>query len=130
MTKQEAIQEVNKAFEPAFANYIITAFEEGTTESDKCKDAVSRQAMLDNAYAYGNGLEPDGYCVDVEDILALPAVAPTRNKGHWLVNEERDTICCPFCNDKQTIGKDEVKLLKTAFTRFNFCTYCGAAMKG
>lgn len=28
-----------------------------------CDDCISRQAVLDNAYAYGNGLEPDGYCV-------------------------------------------------------------------
>lgn len=35
-------------------------------------DLISRQAVLDKAYAYGNGLEPDGFCVDVEDIQALP----------------------------------------------------------
>lgn len=46
-----------------------------------CEDAVSRQAVLDKAYAYGNGLEPEGYCVEVEDIQALPSVVPTRKKG-------------------------------------------------
>lgn len=49
-------------------------------------------------------------------------------KGEWIVNKEKDIICCPFCNDKQKIGKDEVKLLKTAFSRHNFCTYCGAML--
>lgn len=34
MTREEAIEEVNKAFEPAFANYIITALTEGATVSD------------------------------------------------------------------------------------------------
>lgn len=34
MTKEEAIEEVNKVFEPAFANYIITALTEGATVSD------------------------------------------------------------------------------------------------
>ena len=35
MTKEEAIKEIEKAFEPAFANYIITALTEGSTASDK-----------------------------------------------------------------------------------------------
>lgn len=35
MTREEAVEEVNKAFEPAFANYIITALIEGATVSDK-----------------------------------------------------------------------------------------------
>lgn len=48
--------------------------------------------------------------------------------GEWIVNKEGDTICCPICNDKHKIGKDEVKLLKTSFSRYNFCTYCGAKL--
>lgn len=43
-------------------------------EAAEVKDAVSRQAVLDKAYAYGSGYEPDGFCVDVEDIQALPSV--------------------------------------------------------
>lgn len=35
MTREEAIKEIEKAFEPAFANYIITALTEGATASDK-----------------------------------------------------------------------------------------------
>jgi len=35
MTREEAIEEIEKAFEPAFANYIITALTEGATVSDK-----------------------------------------------------------------------------------------------
>ena len=42
MTKEEAIHEIEKVFEPAFANYIITALTEGATSSDKeqqfCED--------------------------------------------------------------------------------------------
>ena len=45
-------------------------------EQQPCEDCISRQAVLDNAYAYGNGLEPEGYCVNVEDIQALPPVTP------------------------------------------------------
>lgn len=35
MTREEAVKEIEKAFEPAFANYIITALIDGTTVSDK-----------------------------------------------------------------------------------------------
>lgn len=35
MTKEEAKAEINKVFEPAFANYIITALTEGATPSER-----------------------------------------------------------------------------------------------
>lgn len=49
-----------------------------------------------------------------------------RKTGKWLINKERDTICCPFCNDKTKIGKTEVELLYTEFAGFRYCKYCGA----
>jgi hypothetical protein len=55
------------------------AYERGVEYGRKCStsdDCISRQAVLDKAYAYGNGLVPEGYCVDVEDIQALPPVIP------------------------------------------------------
>lgn len=47
MTKEEAKKEICKVFEPAFANYIITALEEGATVSDWCEDAISRKDVFD-----------------------------------------------------------------------------------
>lgn len=35
MTREEAKAEINKVFEPAFANYIITALAEGATPSER-----------------------------------------------------------------------------------------------
>lgn len=35
MTREEAIKEINRVFEPAFANYIIIALTEGATPSDR-----------------------------------------------------------------------------------------------
>ena len=35
MTHEEAKAEINKVFEPAFANYIITALTEGATPSER-----------------------------------------------------------------------------------------------
>lgn len=50
MTREEAIKEINKVFEPAFANYIIIALIEGATPFDKaleqqpCEDLINQRA--------------------------------------------------------------------------------------
>ena len=65
----------------------------GAEEIEPSEDCISRQAVLDNAYAYGYGLEPEGYCVNVEDIQALPPVTPQPNKSEiltgWIPVSER-----------------------------------------
>ena len=51
MTKEQALEEINKVFDPAFANYIITALTEGATVSDKVleqlpsKDCMSKDII-------------------------------------------------------------------------------------
>lgn len=58
MTREEAVKEIEKAFEPAFANYIITALTEGATVSDiqhrwgrayeaGVKDGLEQQPMVE-----------------------------------------------------------------------------------
>jgi hypothetical protein len=61
MTKEEAKQEIYKAFEPAFANYIITALEEGATVSDRREDKETvldqiRAEIEQNAYPIVHGV--------------------------------------------------------------------------
>ena len=65
MTGEEAIEEVNKVFEPAFANYIITALTEGATVSDI-------QRRWGRAYEAGvkDGLEQE----PCEDAISLASV--------------------------------------------------------
>lgn len=53
MTKEEAVKEIEKAFEPAFANYIITALTEGATVSDKEQGAPYIQAIYTEALEEG-----------------------------------------------------------------------------
>ncbi len=103
-------------------------------ESQPCEDCISRQAVLDNAYAYGNGLEPEGYCVNVEDIQALPPVTSQSKIGHWIYTPERrlddetdegriyitDYRCtCSECNSDFGFQK-----MSDAY-----CKYCGAKME-
>ena len=46
MTREEAVKEIEKAFEPAFANYIITALTEGATVSDE--ESATKNDIRDN----------------------------------------------------------------------------------
>ena len=62
-------------------------------------DYISRQEVLDKAYAYGNRLEPEGYCVEVEDIQTLPAadvveVVRCQDCKHWNKNYYQDIETC------------------------------------
>lgn len=95
-------------------------------EEEPCEDVVSRQAVLDKAYTYGNGLEPEGYCVEVEDIQALPPVIPTHKKGKWInrrscqVDENTyDVATCSECDEEITIDP----------VHDNYCPNCGVKMK-
>ena len=53
MTKEEVVKEIEKAFEPAFANYIITALTEGATASDKEQGTAGIQAIYTEALEEG-----------------------------------------------------------------------------
>lgn len=47
MTKEEAKTEIEKVFEPAFANYIIKALTDGATESDvEPQDSADRERVI------------------------------------------------------------------------------------
>lgn len=81
MNREEAVKELNKAFEPAFANYIITALQEGATVSDKGEGAVSRKAVKE--------LFKEGCVMGMYDFLGiddLPSVTPTQK---WIPVSER-----------------------------------------
>lgn len=61
MTKEEAKAEIRKVFEPAFANYIITALTEGATPSerktDTCTNAGKDYAECDQFVCSKCGIE-------------------------------------------------------------------------
>lgn len=99
MTKEQAIEEIYKAFEPAYANYIITALAEGATISDKalkpCDDCVSRQAVIE--YIKASDAELGHDCENEyvrEDILNMPSVTPTHCIATVKFNKEELREIC------------------------------------
>ena len=72
MTKEEAIAEINKAFEPAFANYIITALTKSATVSDNATNTGN-----DSIKTVTNAKEAENYPIsediskDIEEINKL-----------------------------------------------------------
>lgn len=124
MTKEEAIHEIEKVFEPAFANYIITALTEGATSSDKeqqpCEDCISREEALEEACEFieigynGKGI--------FRRLKELPSVTPIRPYGHWITNSDYpDKLICSECNSKFDVWWMD--------KGSNYCPNCGAKMK-
>jgi len=98
---------------------------------EPCEDAISRQAVLDKAYAYGNGLEPEGYCVEVEDIQALPSVNPQKPKycdRNICIKNEYNGIGCDECEVTKSrepkIGHWIAQDIHNCHTDFK-CSECG-----
>ena len=93
-------------------------------------DCISRQAVLDCAYPYGYGLEPEGYRIDVEDVQNLPPVSPARPKGKWIdtgmicTNQQGyiiHQVLCSNCNG--------LAYFRKAFDNYvgaNTCPNCGS----
>lgn len=134
MNKEQAIKEINKAFEPSFANYIITALTEGATVSDKVseqepsEDCVSRKAIVEmlNARGQGSVMTFDHF---IELLYKLPSVTPTRKKGKWeqYGNYWEDKFKCSEC------GKEQPKILcgeRIIGHWSDYCPNCGAEMRG
>lgn len=94
MLRKEAIEEINKAFEPAFANYIITALTEDATVSDKeseqesCEGCVSRKDVIKAVDLHTFDTD-NGLCLD-DDISCivenLPPVTPAQMESEDVVS--------------------------------------------
>lgn len=105
MTKEEAVKEIEKAFEPAFANYIITALTEGATVSDKEQGTPYIQAIYIEALEEGircamctNTIKSDTGCdggciVDAKMYNKVMTEINSRllrqlpREGHWIKEE-------------------------------------------
>ena len=151
MTREEAIEEINKVFEPAFANYIITALTEGVTASDKaleqesCDDCISRQSvkrklqehhdLFINAYGGRVGFKSmadakekarvDEITNCIGMIVNEPSVIPKEKTGKWI-----DT--CPGYYDSYVKNAHRCSNCRNYYTldwkEMNFCPNCGARM--
>lgn len=133
MTREEAKKEIEKVFEPAFANYIVEALTKGATVSEQETttkdnlgvDCVSRQEVDRLAYRYLK--EPtDNHVAFYEDFLDLPSVTPIRPKGHWIeqIDHEENcrTLICSNCDKPALHDGDSI-------WKHKFCPNCGADMR-
>jgi hypothetical protein len=115
MTREEAINEINKVFTSAYANYIVTALTEGATVSDiqhrwgrayeagvkdgleqkPCKDAVSVASvfeimgnLMSIPYDFDRSITEKDVSESMDKIRELPRVTPREpRKGHWVKEE-------------------------------------------
>lgn len=104
MTKEEAKKEICKVFEPAFANYIITALEEGATVSDECEDAVSRKEvfkMIEQIQDAGGFIDYNTYSEAFDRVDNMSSVRPVSCIAKVTFNKE----------DMQKIVDEKVKEL-------------------
>lgn len=104
MTREEAINEINKVFTSAYANYIVTALTEGATVSDiqhrwgrayeagvkdgleqePCEDAVSRKSVI--AIIQNHWWN----CRDIDKLVnELPPVTP-QEPNTWSLDDARE----------------------------------------
>ena len=133
MTLDEAIKQlkdnralcVNSETEPFTIAYDM-AIE--ALEQEPCEDCISRQMVLDNAYAYGNGLEPDGYCVNVEDIQALPPVTP-QEPNTWSLDDAREDFLYDVYKILESLPtNDEANRIIDSFDRVTSGIRCDDAI--
>lgn len=99
-------------------------------EKNPCEDAVSRQAVLDQAVDYGSNT----YLIPVNSVKTLPSVTPKEKTGRWIMPQQDDgmsepiyyQVRCSKCNfdlDPQTWHQE--------LHRYNadkYCPNCGARM--
>ena len=110
MTKEEAIHEIEKVFEPAFANYIIIALTEGATSSD---DERQHNEALD---------------------MAIKALEQQPKIGYWIYTPQRRLvdetdeggiyITDYRCTCSECGGDFGFQKMSDAY-----CKYCGAKME-
>lgn len=78
MTKEEAIEEINKVFVPSFANYIITALTEGTTVSDTSSVRKSKADLIDQLEILDKRYGSDFYWEVRKIVDRLASATPTQ----------------------------------------------------
>lgn len=84
MTREEAIKEINKVFEPAFANYIIIALTEGVTASDFAENKPKTGHWIKQTLS----VKPFG-----EDTVLCDQCA-------FMTDKDSDYRYCPNCGAK------------------------------
>lgn len=146
MTREDAINEINKVFTPAYANYIVTALTEGATVSDKEQGTTYIQAIYTEALEEGiryamctNTIKSDTGCdggciVDTKMYNKVMTEINRRllrkipREGHWIKEEsvygwDGHSYQCSECG--RSIHLDT---MVEDLTDYPYC-HCGADMR-
>lgn len=124
MTREEAIA-IFKGFKflPREMKAVEMAIK--ALEQEPCEDAVSRQAVLNEKYLIELEDGQSFYCINPEDVEALPPVTPARKHGEW----ERETFDLG-ANLPVRVAYQCSKCGNYFDSEFNFCPHCGSDMRG
>lgn len=123
MTREDAIKEIEKVFEPAFANYIVEALTKGatvseqepTTKNDLGVDCISRKSVITIIQNHWWN------CRDIDKLVnELPSVTPQPKTGHWIDGH------CSECGCDVPAYIVDWKWQKDMDAKF--CPNCGAKM--
>ena len=91
-------------------------------DKEPCDDAVSREAVLDEAFEVDTKEYGRIDVVGVDAIDALPSVTPSRHKGHWKrVSIDKYSEHAHYWYECDKCGKQHLG-------NTNYCPYCGAEM--
>lgn len=117
MTREEAIADIRDNIKPVVGGKSLDMAIEAL-QQEPCADAISRQAAID---ACLNGWNKD-YKEIVEEIRALPPVAPAEKVGQW---EYNPLDMCFQCSQCKCCCEDDYK----EPPKYKYCPQCGAKMQ-
>ena len=107
--------------------YKITKAKDGKEICQQvCKDAISRQAVLNTLDNMDKALDEDRTVENYKELLkecyeVLPSVTPQQKYGKWIDYRDEGFVECPFCGHA-TNCEDNIDEL-------HYCFYCGARLQ-
>ena len=124
MTKQENVRAILESMFPELKDELIDIAVKNIMELKHApdEDAISRKAVLEQAWTLEYPDSSSEKVVSVKDIEQLPSVTPSRHKGHWIpipyqLDYDTDAICS-LCHEEFI-----------AAINYKYCPNCGAKME-
>ena len=127
MKISEILTEKYKLRIPPTVYYELLAdVHEAEEEQEPCKDAISRQAVLDTLDTSDRFMDEDRTVDTYRALLkecyeVLPSVTPKQKTGHWILTND-NFVYCSECEDSYYPRPIDAS--------WYYCPHCGAKMEG